>query len=103
MVNGTNTVATMINTPHVLVKSATDGGLAPGVAGVSIETAKVISRRIAHSQLAPTIASRAARIRGLRAPGSARAPYSVPRAGREVSGAVSVTSNNPTKIAAISR
>src|SRR3954453_20360068 len=73
-VRGTNTVAMIISTPQVLVKSPTEGSLAPGTAGVGIETAKGISRRIAHNQLAPTIASRAARTRGLRAPGSASTP-----------------------------
>jgi hypothetical protein len=72
--SGTKTVAMMISTPQVLVKSATEGGVLPGLAGASIATAKVISRRIAQSQLAPTTASRAARTWGLSAPGSAKAP-----------------------------
>src|SRR6185312_1862413 len=41
MPRGTNTVAIMISTPQVFVKSATDGGVAPGAVGSSIEAAKV--------------------------------------------------------------
>src|SRR3569623_744163 len=93
----------MISTPQVLVKSATEGGGASGAAGASIDTANVSSRRIAHSQLAPTLASRVQRTPGFNAPGADSAPYSAARAGRGLSGAVSVTASSPMNTAAITR
>ena len=92
----------MIQGPKSLVKSATDGCLAPG-AVVSIETMKCPMVKIAHAQLTPTIASATARAFGSSAPGSASSLCSTSASGRGVSGARSVTSTNNAMSPPISR
>ena len=101
--NGTPTVAATINGPDARVKSATDGGFAPGMTGAKVNTVtmKATTLMIAHTQLPSTTASSPARQPGDNSPAAPTSACNPALTARGVSGAASVTSATSAMTAAI--